>query len=81
MENIDAAFVSIPLNLFITGIDKGRQLSAKGKVIADVRISYQVTNYLKLSLIVNNVFNAELMTRPADLRPPRLTMIQFSFAF
>jgi outer membrane receptor for ferric coprogen and ferric-rhodotorulic acid len=50
-------------------------------VIADVRISYQVTNYLKLSLIVNNVFNAELMTRPADLRPPRLTMIQFSFAF
>lgn len=81
MENIDAAFVSLPLNLFITGVDKGRELSAKGIWVFDARVGYQLTDKLKASLIVNNIFNNELMTRPADLRPPRLTMIQFAYVF
>ncbi len=81
IENIDKAFIDIPLSLFITGINQGRALSANGKTIFDVRFSYQVTNKFKASLIINNVANAELMTRPADMRPPRLTMLQLAYSF
>jgi outer membrane cobalamin receptor len=79
IENIDKAFIQLPLSAFITGINQGRALSANGKAIFDARIAYQVSNKLKASLIMNNVANAELMTRPADMRPPRLTMIQFAY--
>jgi iron complex outermembrane receptor protein len=81
IENIDKAFIDVPLSLFITGINKGRALSANGITIFDVRFAYQVTNKFKASLIINNVANAELMTRPADMRPPRLTMIQLAYTF
>jgi hypothetical protein len=81
MENIDKAFIDIPLSFFIGGINQGRALSANGKTVFDVRFAYQISNKLKASLIINNVANVELMTRPADMRPPRLTMLQLAYTF
>jgi iron complex outermembrane receptor protein len=81
MENIDKAFIDIPLSLFVEGINQGRALSANGKTIFDIRFAYQISNKLKASLIINNVANVELMTRPADMRPPRLTMLQLAYTF
>jgi outer membrane cobalamin receptor len=50
--------------------------SWSGDWIHDVRISYQLTERLKTSLIVNNVLNAEYSLRPGDVRPPRQFMFQ-----
>ncbi|MCF8255346.1 MAG: TonB-dependent receptor [Bacteroidia bacterium] len=81
MENIDAAFVTTPLTYFIKGVDEARKSQTGGNTVFDMRLSYQVNTKMKLGLVINNLFNAEIMTRPADLRPPRLTMIQFNYQF
>lgn len=81
IENIDAAFVTQPLTLFVTGVQDARNANNKGKVINDVRCAYAITDKSKLSIVVSNLFNREVMTRPADLRPPRLTVVQWSYAF
>jgi len=79
MQNIDAAFVQLPLTAFIQGVKDGRNANANGNTLMDIRASYQISNKLKLSLVVNNLLNVEVMTRPADLRPPRLTLVQFNY--
>lgn len=76
IENIDAI-----MGFFVLGLNQGRALSASGKTVFDVRFAYQISNKLKASLIINNVANVELMTRPADMRPPRLTMLQLAYTF
>jgi hypothetical protein len=35
----------------------------------------------RVSLIVNNLLNAENMSRPGDLQPPRMYMIQYLIQF
>jgi outer membrane cobalamin receptor len=81
MENIDAAFVQLPLNLFAKDIDKARAANPNGNTVMDARIAYQINRRMKIALMVNNLLNVEFMTRPADLRPPRLSMVQFNYAF
>jgi outer membrane receptor for ferric coprogen and ferric-rhodotorulic acid len=81
MQNIDAAFVELPLSTFIKGVDQARKANANGNVIIDMRLSYQINDKYRLAIIVNNIFNTEVMTRPADMRPPRLTLIQLNYAF
>jgi hypothetical protein len=35
----------------------------------------------KISLIINNVFNIEMMGRPADMQPMRTFAIQYAMRF
>ena len=79
-RNIDNAFVSGVIPLFVPGIQDARN-QLKNNHIFDTRASYQFNKQLKLSLICNNLFNAETMFRPADLGPPRLIMLQLSAKF
>jgi len=81
LENIDKAFVSFPLTLFITGIEQGRLLGAKGLTYTDLRVGYNVSERFKIQCIVNNVFNRVYMLRPADMQPPRLLLLQLRYAF
>jgi iron complex outermembrane receptor protein len=81
MQNIDAAFVELPLSTFIKGVDQARKANANGNIIIDMRLSYQINDKYRIAIIVNNIFNAEVMTRPADMRPPRLTLFQLNYAF
>jgi outer membrane receptor protein involved in Fe transport len=53
----------------------------KGDAVVDYRISYQFIKTAKLSFIVNNVFNREVMGRPADMQPPRVFAIQLGLTF
>ena len=48
----------------------------KGNWIHDVRVGFQLTKTLKVSYIVNNLFNEEYSSRPGDVRPPRQHFIQ-----
>ncbi len=81
IENIDKAFVSFPINLFITGIQNRRMLQNKGNLIFDVRLSKTFKENYKINLICNNLLNQIVMERPADLRPPRFVSLQVVVLF
>lgn len=80
IENIDKAFVSFPLSLFIPGIEEGRSLGANGLVFTDLRMGYYITDRLRALFIINNLMNNLYMLRPADMQPPRQFLIQFKYA-
>ncbi|MCG9881114.1 MAG: TonB-dependent receptor, partial [Bacteroidia bacterium] len=81
MENVDAAFVSAPLSLFVRGVSDARNANRNGNTVMDIRVAYSVNAKFKVALIINNLLNAEIMTRPADIRPPRLSIIQLNYSF
>jgi outer membrane receptor protein involved in Fe transport len=47
----------------------------------DLRVSYQFNDHLKLSFLINNIFNHEFMSRPGYLEPPRTFIAQAAFKF
>ena len=80
MQNIDTIFVDNLINAISPGINRGRLLNPKGDLVFDVRAGY---TYKKVTVTatVNNVFNTEIMSRPADLRPTRLFVLQLGYKF
>ena len=91
MENVDRrftqsilheygpAFDDIPSTYILPGLREYREKNNKGTWIHDLRASYQAIKLLKVSFIVNNVFNVEYMARPGDIRPPRMFIMQLAF--
>jgi outer membrane cobalamin receptor len=79
MQNIDNVFITLPFTLFVSGIDKGRALNKQGDFIWDTRFGVDINKHVKVNLVINNVFNHEMMSRPADMCPPRLILLQFTF--
>lgn len=77
MTNVDKALLD---PVFIPGIDRGRALNPNGDWIHDVRVGYKATRRLKIQALINNLTNHEQMTRPADLRPPRMFILQLQYA-
>ena len=53
----------------------------QGDYIFDYRLSYQVHKNAKISFIVNNMFNREVMGRPMDIQPPRVYVVQLTLKF
>jgi iron complex outermembrane receptor protein len=47
----------------------------------DMRISYMISKNLKISYIVNNVFNQLYMSRPGFLEPPKTRVVQLVMKF
>lgn len=83
MVNIDKAFddltgdgpgVGIEL---LPGLYEYRQKHNKGYIVFDYRISWNITEQSKLSLVIKNLFNKEYMGRPGDIRPPRNVSLQY----
>ncbi len=83
IENIDLAFVSLPINLFILDVEKARIDNAKGMSVMDARaaIRFGPKRTSRLGFLVNNITNKVYMTRPADLRPPRSFQVQLLAEF
>lgn len=78
IQNIDLVFVTPPISAATPGIDRGRALNKNGDFVTDIRMGYTLKK-ITLTLSINNLFNNEIMTRPADLRPTRLTVLQLSY--
>lgn len=74
IRNIDKAFVTFPIDLFVPGVERLR--SRKGNLIFDLRLSKTWGHGYKSSIIVNNLLNNIVMERPADLQAPRYFMVQ-----
>jgi outer membrane receptor for ferric coprogen and ferric-rhodotorulic acid len=85
MTNMDGFFTdpTSPLNIQYQNMDieKGRALNPQGDIVFDVRLGYKITKKLSAMFIVNNLTNHEQMTRPADMRPPRMFVFQLKYAF
>jgi outer membrane receptor protein involved in Fe transport len=80
MQNADTVFTTPIFNAVAPGISRGRSLNPGGDFLADVRIGYTIRRFT-ITLTVNNIFNREVMTRPADLRPTRLSILQLGYKF
>jgi outer membrane receptor protein involved in Fe transport len=79
MANIDSFFGEN--EFFFPGMRKYRMEHSKGDAVVDFRIAYQLIKNAKVSFIVNNVFNREVMGRPADVQPPRVFAVMLGLKF
>lgn len=78
MDNVDAFFVEP--NIF-PGVAEYQKKNPNGDFVWDGRISYQVLKQLKLTFIVNNIFNHEYQSRPMDIQAPRVFAMQLAVKF
>ncbi len=76
MENIDKIFGENESSF--PGMEKYRAEHNKGDIIWDYRLSYQLNKTAKVAFIINNVFNREVMPRPALLSAPRVFAFQLT---
>lgn len=86
MKNIDLMFEEPILTdtgqqFILPGLKEYRKNNSSGALVFDSRFIYHITKEMKLNLIVNNLFNAEYVTRPADLQAPRNFLLQLQYAF
>lgn len=82
MKNIDAVFENGVLGTeLLVGLKKYRSQFHSGSLVFDARMSYEFKKSLRLNFIVNNLFNAEYVTRPGDIQAPRNFVMQLQFAF
>jgi outer membrane receptor protein involved in Fe transport len=89
INNIDNIFLQLDYNeddptdevpdLLLSGINKWRKEHAKGDVVFDARIGFNISKKSKISLICNNLLNREYSARPLNIEAPRLTFLQYSF--
>jgi len=81
MENIDRAFVDFPLAIFAPGVAETRIANEAGDHILDARIAYRISSRLKITFVVDNIFNEEYYARPMDAAAPRTFSTQISFNY
>ena len=80
MSNIDAVFENGLFGQeFLVGLKEYRKKYNKGALVFDTRAILEVKKNIKLNFIVNNVFNREYVSRPADIQPPRTFIVQLQF--
>jgi outer membrane cobalamin receptor len=73
MKNTDIIF-----DIIVPGVKQGRSINQAGDYVFDTRISYQATHKFKINFLINNITHHEQMTRPADMRPPRIFLLQLT---
>jgi iron complex outermembrane receptor protein len=78
MNNIDKAFVVLPI---VPGIQRAREMNKDGDYFWDMRLGVTVNKHVKLFYIVSNLLNHESLTRPADMRPTRLSSVKMTIEF
>lgn len=80
MSNIDAIFeASIFGQELLPGLKDYREVYNEGVFVFDMRFLYDLTDEFSVNLIVNNLFNAEYVSRPGDVQPPRSFLIQLRY--
>jgi iron complex outermembrane receptor protein len=86
MQNIDAVFEEdvdpTDAELYILpGLAEYRNKFNKGSFVVDTRMGYSINDAMKINFIANNLLNAEYVTRPGDIQPPRSFVLQLQFQF
>ncbi|MFM7301555.1 MAG: TonB-dependent receptor [Crocinitomicaceae bacterium] len=83
MANIDKVFEEqiAGSTYILPGLKEYRQIYNKGNLVFDARFAYKLNEKVRLSLIGNNIFNAEYTSRPGDIQPPRNIAVQAQIKF
>ncbi|MFM7007353.1 MAG: TonB-dependent receptor [Flavobacteriales bacterium] len=86
MRNIDRVFEEDldPTNnevFILPGLKAYRQQFNKGNLVFDARVAYKLKDQYRISFIVNNLFNAEVTSRPGDIQAPRNFIVQLQAHF
>ena len=80
MTNIDAVFENgLFGEVFLEGLKEYRKRFNKGALVFDMRAIFEITQNLKINFVVNNIFNEEYCSRPADIQPPRNFLLQLQY--
>ncbi|RMF27354.1 MAG: TonB-dependent receptor [Bacteroidetes bacterium] len=77
IEAIDAIFE----NLIVPGLNTYRAQHDNGYLRIDVRSGYQLSSLMKVSLIVNNLLNKDISSRPGILDDTRNFTLRLDFDF
>lgn len=77
MENIDPIFELI----VVPGLRDYRLENDKGYVNTGLRLAYKIQEKAKVSLLVDNLFNAEFLVRPGMVEPPRSFTLRLDYGF
>jgi outer membrane receptor protein involved in Fe transport len=79
--NPNTALYNNPQFYLLPGLKDYRLTHNKGVWVNDFRIGYQASKNVKVSFLINNLFNVEFMSRPGLIEPPRTFIIQVAFKF
>ncbi|HOY33202.1 MAG TPA: TonB-dependent receptor [Bacteroidales bacterium] len=83
MINIDKIFgeeliPGIPSTSIMPGLNEYREKHNKGYFVMNIRGSFDITEKMKIGLIVKNLLNNEYMARPGIIEAPRNIAVQYS---
>ncbi|MFA5781445.1 MAG: TonB-dependent receptor [Bacteroidales bacterium] len=67
--------------MFLPGLKEYRDKHHTGDAVFDARLSYQIADNSRVSVICKNIFNKEYMIRPGDVQPPRSIALQYALKF
>jgi outer membrane receptor protein involved in Fe transport len=83
MSNIDRVFEEAIAGgtYVLPGLKEYRQIYNKGNFVVDARIGYKISESYRIGFMVNNIFNAEVSSRPGDIQPPRNFLLQVQMKF
>lgn len=62
----------------LPGLKEYREKNNKGFVVFDARLGWNVSDKVRLTATVKNLFNKEYMIRPGDVQPPRTYIMQLT---
>jgi iron complex outermembrane receptor protein len=80
MRNIDLAFEDGVLGQeILVGMASYRAQFNKGVPVFDLRFNYAITEAFKCNLILNNLTNAEYVSRPGAIQAPRNFVVQLQY--
>ena len=80
MQNIDAVFEeSLGTFELFPGINASREINKNGDLIFDARVYYNINKNWRVSVVVDNLTNREVVQRPSQLGPPRKFTLQVKF--
>lgn len=65
----------------LPGLKEYRQENNGPTTVFDARVGYEFKEHYRVGFIVNNLLNAEYVTRPGDIQPPRTFMVQLQMKF
>jgi iron complex outermembrane receptor protein len=83
MSNIDRIFEEeiVPGTSILPGLKQYREKNNKGAFVMDARVGYSFAEHYRVGFIVNNILNAEYVTRPGDIQAPRSFILQLQMKF
>ncbi|MDG1842404.1 MAG: TonB-dependent receptor [Crocinitomicaceae bacterium] len=82
MSNIDKMFEEDFNGIeILPGLKEYRKKYPQGNLVIDSRFGYKVNDKIRVSLIANNILNAEYSSRPGDIQAPRNFIVQLQMKF